>query len=375
MELVNGGYLALNANTSAIQTAAPPKPSVRLLLDARKIHDGGIGTYLRNLLIGLRQRSDLSVTVLVRKSEARDPMVRDLPQVITQSGLYSPHELFCLGREIPWSTFTLFHTPHFVLPFFVPVPSVVTIHDLNHMYHPERPFYPLFAAPYLISALARARHLIAVSDQTRRDIERFCRGSQRIMKKVTVISNAVSSPPDDASPKELEDPYLLAVISNDKPHKGVQDLIAAFGEIAPEFPRLSLVIVGKGTPQAEQLPQSLVGRLRLEGCLDEGALWRRYRGARAVVVSSVQEGFCLPIIEAHAVGVPVVARPVAAVRALATESDRIAEDMSREAFTGALREMLLRPMPHKDELMRHARNYSVPKVTEQTVACYREALL
>lgn len=356
------------------EKSAPAVPQMRLLLDARKLHDGGIGTYLRNLLMGFRQRRGVSVSVLVRESEAADPLVQNLPHIITSSGLYSLHELFALGREIPWADFTLFHTPHFVLPFFVPVPSVVTIHDLNHLYHPERTYYPFFAAPYLISALTRARHIIAVSEQTRLDIRRFCRGSRRVMQKVSVVPNAVAIPPADAEPLASEGSYLLAVVSTDKPHKGVRDLLAAFGEVSAEFPQLQLVIVGKGAPRAEQLPRSLAERVTLVGCIDAEELWRQYRGARAVVVSSVQEGFCLPMIEAHAVGVPVVARPVPAVQALATEGDCIAADMSRGAFTAALREMILRPIPDREMLVGHAQRYAIPEVTAQTIACYREAL-
>jgi glycosyltransferase involved in cell wall biosynthesis len=365
--------------------------TIKLLLDARKISDGGIGTYVRNLITGLSKRPDIDLTVLVREGEARDEQLREIPQVLTTSGLYSLHEMFRLGVEIPWQSFSLFHTPHFVLPLRIPVPSVVTIHDLNHLYHPERSYYPVIAFPYFVSALARARGIIAVSRQTAREIEQFSWRSRSVAEKVSVIPNGVSAPSESDFGPSSDDgenrksamrdsaPYLLSVISTNKPHKGVSDLIAAFAQIAPQHPSLTLVIVGAGTPSDSLIPGHLASRVRLEGLVERRALWRWYREAEAVVVASLQEGFCLPVIEAHAVGVPVVARPVPTLTEVLTADDAVAADMSAQALGEAIDEMMRRKNGKvwdvkQVRLIEHASQYSIAEVTNLTVNCYKQAL-
>ena len=357
---------------------------MRLLLDARKLHDGGIGTYLRNLIVGLRNHPEISLTVLVRSTEVGDPLVSSFPQIETTAGLYSFRELLALGREISWGSFSLFHTPHFVLPLAVPIPSVVTIHDLNHLFHPERFYYPFVAAPYIFSAVSRARQIIAVSEQTRVEIASFCGWWPGVNKKVSVIPNSVplsgnfgglSKISAAREEKNLSDaPYLLAVISTDKPHKGVADLLAAFEQVAANFPSFELVIVGVGTPRPERVPRAICPRVRLLGRVESDELARLYRSARAVVVASLHEGFCLPIIEAHAVGVPVIARPIPTISTLMTEQDCLAVDMSVDALTSAMTKQLNRPPAEQKPLVHHAAQFSIPKITAQTVDCYWRAL-
>lgn len=357
---------------------------MKLLLDARKIVDGGIGTYLRNLISGLQNHPEIKLSVLVRPTEAAHPLIASLPQVKTAAGLYSFSELFTLSREVPWSSFNLFHTPHFVLPLGIPIPSVITIHDLNHIFNPEKFFYPLIAAPYVISSLSRARQIIAVSEQTRAEIDTFCRWWRGAPHKVSVIPNSVALSGNSGRPRESrvpleernpdESPYLLAVISTDKPHKGTSDLLVAFEQIARCHPGLDLVVVGAGTPSPEKIPPSITPRVRLRGRVAAEELDRLYRSARAIVVASVREGFCLPILESHAVGVPVIARPVPAIQSLMVEDDTLAVDMSTEALKDAIGEHLARPAANRRRLVKHAAQFSIPKITAQTVDCYWRAL-
>jgi glycosyltransferase involved in cell wall biosynthesis len=357
---------------------------MKLLLDARKLHDGGIGTYLRNLIIGLGNHPEISLTVLVRSTEAGDPLVSSFPQIETTAGLYSLRELLSLSREISWDSFSLFHTPHFVLPLAIPIPSVVTIHDLNHLFHPERFYYPFIAAPYIFSAVSRARQIIAVSEQTRAEIVSFSGWWPGVTNKLSVIPNSVPLSGNFGGLAKLsttieeenstQTPYLLAVISTDKPHKGVPDLLAAFEKVASNFSPLELMIVGAGTPRPEKVPSSIGSRVQLIGRVDSAEMDRLYRGARAVVVASLQEGFCLPVIEAHAAGVSVIARPVSTISRLMTEEDSLAADMSVDALIGAMTAQLNRPPADRKRLVQHAAQFSIPKITAQTVDCYWRAL-
>ena len=113
---------------------------MRIGIDARKLHDFGIGTYIRNLLRQLaRLDRDTEFVILApagRLRRARSTR-RELPR-----GARNRRELFGV-RAAPDSAglrregITLFHAPHYVLPPLVPCRSVVTIHDCIHLMFPQ----------------------------------------------------------------------------------------------------------------------------------------------------------------------------------------------------------------------------------------------
>jgi glycosyltransferase involved in cell wall biosynthesis len=220
-----------------------------------------------------------------------------------------------------------------------------------------------------------------VSESTFREIERFSGKNRGVMERISIIPNAVSlpkiSPPSDRVKERRVDfgsPYLFSIISTDKPHKGIGDLLHVFEYVAQQLPDVRLIIVGRGTPSRDRVPDSLRERVELLGEIESDFLWRLYRCATFVVIPSIKEGFCLPLIEAHAVGVPVVARPIPAILEIATSDDFIADDMSRESFLSAILSALSSKNEGSQRLMDHASNFSVSRITEQTISVYKEAV-
>jgi phage tail protein X len=57
-----------------------------------------------------------------------------------------------------------------------------------------------------------------------------------------------------------------------------------------------------------------------------------------------------------------------------TEQDCLAVDMSVDALTSAMTEQLNRPLADQKRLVHHAAQFSIPKITAQTVDCYWRAL-
>jgi glycosyltransferase involved in cell wall biosynthesis len=309
-----------------VQNPAAP----RVVIDARKITDGGIGTYIHNLLIGLLECTDVQVRALCssQKREAL-PTQYQASAIIENAKPYSLDELFGLGPRLRREQFDLFHSPHFTLPFGLHCPSVVTIHDLIHLRCPEHFWYPLIARPLIRSALTRAHAVIAVSDTTRQDVEAFMRGMPGFESKISVIPNALN--PDIEQQmreyrRESEEPYLLGVFSNSKPHKGLTELLKAFtafkeqkGRMAEGSyaDRLKLVLVGAGSEEAQAVHADIV----CCGVVSREELCALYCDAESLVVASRIEGFCLPVLEAKACGTPVLTTPAPAVLELIGPQD------------------------------------------------------
>jgi glycosyltransferase involved in cell wall biosynthesis len=138
---------------------------------------------------------------------------------------------------------------------------------------------------------------------------------------------------------ELDRPVRSAVaprilfVGRLSPHKRQDEVIRAFGLYrrvhAPEA-RLTLV----GDPISEGYVRRLraladdhaPGAVDIESGLAPEELAQRYRGADAFLCLSEHEGFCIPLVEAFAFGVPVVARPAGAIPEVAGNAALLVPD-------------------------------------------------
>lgn len=363
----------------------------RVLIDGRKLGDGGIGVYISNLVEGLIALNDVSVTVLShRERESILSCRNSVEWIFDDAKSYSLDEYLFMPRRVDFSRHDVFHAPHFNLPFRIPIPTVVTIHDLIHIKYPERFFYPWIAKPLISSAAARASAVIAVSRDTR---DQVIAETRVAASKVRYIPNAVPSflsvpelltnEPERAAPRET---YFLAVISNTKPHKGVEDLVKAYWSFAERCQRTrrsepppTLKLVGFGAERIARegfYKETLSGVMGVEivGAVEARALRNLYQGATALVVPSIAEGFCLPALEAQSLGTPVVCRPVPAIEELLTEHDIVAEDFSVRALERALHEVAGRERGSRLSVAAHLARFSLEVVATQTRAVYQDLL-
>ena len=92
---------------------------MRIGIDARKLHDFGIGTYIRNLLRQLARIDHDTEYVICRRPEDRDvlgSLGANFRTVAETAGKYSVAEQIKIPLAIRREGVTLFHAPHYVLP-------------------------------------------------------------------------------------------------------------------------------------------------------------------------------------------------------------------------------------------------------------------
>lgn len=387
-----------------------PSRRIRVLIDARKIGDGGIGVYIENLIRGLGQFESCSISAIVNPEKTSQNILHDSVKLIEdRAPLYSFDELWRMPQRINFSKYDVFHTPHYLLPFRIPIPTIITVHDLIHLQCPERAFYPFIAKPLIHSSLRRASRIFTVSRSSCEAIKRL---APDVSSKIRVIPNAID--PElvkEARPREficnrfgLRPNYLLAVFSNAKPHKGLSDLITAFSNAKEALQGLRLfdggerahwsrgvcdlrlVLVGIGTEDLVGRPGilSAIGNnksIHVLGRVTKEELRSLYSNALALVVPSIQEGFCLPALEAKAVGTPVIARPVAAIRELLDGEDVVCEDMSVQALRCGIIDYLkeyvrcqVTNISRRGVSRSFLANFSRSAVTERVWQAYQELL-
>jgi glycosyltransferase involved in cell wall biosynthesis len=306
---------------------------------------------------------------------------------------YSFDELILLPRRVDWNVFDLYHAPHFTLPFGIPIPTVVTIHDLIHIEHPESFYYPFVARHLIKSAVRRASAVLAVSNATKHAVEALTGVTSNY---ISVVPNAMPAflHGDDvalgmtAQVREAvtKSPYFVAVLSNLKPHKGAADLLVAYQQARREFlsttpDRLfpNLLLAGYGARDIlhdnnlHSLAQEIEG-VSVLGAVSAGDLKQLYSTAQALVVPSLAEGFCLPALEAQSVGTRVVCRPVPALQELVTSHDLLAADLSRHSLAEVLKQAASHPATSKAIDQERLNRFSLARVSEQLCRVYSDVV-
>jgi glycosyltransferase involved in cell wall biosynthesis len=276
--------------------------------------------------------------------------------------------------------------PHFNAPIFCCSKLIVTIHDL--IYLKEKRFSgSVFAGLYvraLIAGIQRhARAVIAVSDFTRRDLEETFPALEGM---VTVIYEAASRifAPNTAQVNikkfGLGGDYVLFVGSL-KAHKNLPVLLDAFESLRAEGnTSVKLAIVGrkdvKETALLERLERSTAYVCYLGEQADED-LAAIYRGAHALVIPSLWEGFGLTALEAMACGTPVISSNRASLPEVVGDAGLLFDPSQTEALKEHLGNVLksaeLRTTLSRKGLER-AKQFSWDIAARETLDAYKEAM-
>jgi glycosyltransferase involved in cell wall biosynthesis len=311
---------------------------VRIGIDARKLHDFGIGTYIRNLLRQLARLDRNTEYVLLCRS-ADETMLASLGEnfraVAEGAGNYSVAEQLQIPLALKRQGVTLFHAPHYVLPPLVRCRSVVTIHDCIHLMFPQylpNRFALRYARTSMKLASRRATRVMTVSESSKRDLLRFLEIDPN---KIAVIPNAYDDrfavEPREEDVVRVSERYQLAdefvlYAGNVKPHKNLERLIEAFDLVRKRgLDHLKLVLIGDEISKYAALRRAvhqhqLHKHVRFLGYLPEETLAVMYRLAGVFVFPSLYEGFGLPPLEAMASGTPVVTSNVSSLPEVAGDA-------------------------------------------------------
>ncbi|WP_375455231.1 glycosyltransferase family 4 protein [uncultured Methylobacterium sp.] len=237
---------------------------------------------------------------------------------------------------------------------------VVVVHDLYFKTIPHSTGPREARTSDLIVRLMLARNdaVVAVSDATRRDLEHHypaARGRVRVIPSASVLDPAIRA--DDAR-SEVAGRYVLAV-GNATHNKNFGLIAEAAARLSAERPDLAVVHVG------EDPGDTIAGTLRRLGSalrpirlsrIDDARLAALYRGALCLCVPSFAEGFCLPVLEAQALGCPVVCSDRSATPEVAGAGALTFDPSDPAALAACLRRLLDEPGLRADLAARGRRN-------------------
>ena len=370
--------------------------------DAKRIvrNGTGLGSYGRTLVNDLAQRQDL-VLRLYAPDKGRDDLRSQIVERPNVSFCY-PH--FSSSIHLPSSWWRmkgvvtdlqrdgvqLYHGLSGELPIGIrksAIRSVVTIHDLIFLRHPE--FYnwvdtKIYAWKFR-QTLKEADHIIAISECTKRDILYYGDIDEQ---KISIVYQSFAprfsvevseeQRTQVRSAYQLPQRYILNVGSIEA-RKNILQAVQALPLLPDD---VALVMVGRHTPYTDQVLQyvrehHLEERVRvLHGVPDEH-LPMLYALAESFVYPSVYEGFGIPIIEAISCGLPVVACSGSCLEEAGGPDSLYVQPGNVEAMAAAIRLTLVGAEGRElriENSKKFIRRFSGCNVADQVVNVYQSLL-
>ncbi len=315
---------------------------------------------------------------VVRRSRMRtgNPMAR-----ILWEQLAAP---VALRAESP----DLVHGTAFALPLLWPGPSVVTIYDLSFLRHPGRlgKGRQRYLRWITAASARRARRVIAISQSGRTEIANLL-GIPSSRIAVALPGVASHFRPHDPAQKasfrircNLPERFVLYV-GTLEPRKNLEVLVRAWAML-PQRRQIGLVLAGAAGWQTGALLKLIEdlgvrSEVILPGYIASSDLPMWYNAAEIFAYPSVYEGFGLPLLEAMACGVPVLAANTTSLPEAVGEDGILLPPADHEAWSRALAG-LLEDTERQRELaargIQRARGFSWENTARSIAAAYRHVL-
>lgn len=278
-------------------------------------------------------------------------------------------------------SFDLVHHGGGTLPYVGRPPTVLTIHDLQYLRYPQ--YFGAVRRRYLKTTMPRsARSATAIAVPSRYVATTVLEAFDVAADRVHVVPHGV---PDVASPSNavidetcrrygVPRPYVVyPAITH--PHKGHRVLV----DLLDHDPAVALVLTGSAGVAEADVRAAIVSSGHAERIVRAGWVPARDRdalvaGADALVFPSEYEGFGAPLVEAMALGTPVVASAASAVVEVVGDAAIIVDSPTGEAWAAALDTARRR----RDELIARGserrRAYTSARSGEALANVYRHAV-
>ncbi len=364
---------------------------MRIGVDARKWRDGGIGTYIRNLLAVFLDRPQPHRFIVFLLREDIGSLARPgspAEEVRVRAGKYSISEHWLLARAARRAGVDLYHSPHYTLPLPIHCPAVVTVHDLIHVRFSR--FFPAGAGIYTRTiagaAVRKARIVLVDSAHVRQDVMEILGVPEARIRVIPLgVSNQFAPRPADETDRflrgrSLPSAYFLYVGARKK-HKNLVLLIDALARM-PQSERLPLVLSGPAWSLGHHLAQRAV-RAGVSTCIhftgplhSDEDLALLYSGAALYLQPSLDEGFGLPPLEAMACGTPVLSSSAGALPETLGDAAVLLPPSEPEVWAEAMQGLLTDSLRRGNLIRRgieRARGFTWERTAESTMRAYLEA--
>ena len=219
---------------------------------------------------------------------------------------------------------------HYLALALPPNNTILTVHDLGFLRHPNPIYRKILYWFWLKIPVRRVRVVTTISEATRQDILAWLPDCPP--DKIKVIPNPVL-PFFRPIPALFDDRRPTILLVGTKPNKNLPRQLAALENIP-----CRVKIIGERKPEAEALfRQFQLAHTWLEHLTQEELL-QAYASSDLLLFASTLEGFGMPILEAQAVGRPVITSNGSSMPEVAGEGAYLVDPYD----VGSIRDAVLR---------------------------------
>ncbi len=355
---------------------------MRIALNYRVIKYSGIGAYTKYLAEGymrLGQEVFLYDDILDSSDNGLRKYINTIKRVIK--------DITMLSKWLKNHSIDLYHVPKNTgVPFFSPVPVVVTIHDVIPHVFPKQYFKNDFERLYyelsIKHSITKSKKIITVSEFSKKEI---INAYGVDASKIAVVLNAYNSAfklIEDSSFLEavrkkynLKEKYILA-LGGSEYRKNIQRLIRVY--IAHFSQTYQLVVIG-GKWRDVDLSRQFASEKNIYFLTNvpEEDLVAIYNMATVFVFPSFYEGFGIPVLEGMACGVPVVTSNVSSIPEVGGDAAVYFNPYDEDDMAAKIHNVLEDEFLQKKMVARgleKIKEYSWDKCAKETLQVYEEVL-
>ena len=367
---------------------------------------GGFKTYTENLITALAKVDEENEYILYIDRPSQ-PQTKLPTQSNFNSHIVSGpttllgmpwREQVRLARQIATDKLDLFHAPCLTAPLYLSCPSILTIHDMIWMF-PER-----FRQGQSLSlqrkmmewynrlipkrAARQAAVIFTVSQAAKESIIQHLNVPENRVLVTYEVPSSIYQPLNDQlqiesvrQARQLPAEFILAIGSAD-PRKNISTLIQAFAKLPHSLlEKFSLVIVWTHafltTELAAQVEQlGLTEQVYFLKQVSNEELVLLYNAATLFAFPSLYEGFGLPLLEAMACGVPVVAADNSSIPEIAGDAALFFQAEDTEGMCRIIEKVLTDEVVQLDLIQKgyeRAATFSWEKCARQTMMGYKHS--
>jgi len=282
----------------------------------------------------------------------------------------------------------IFHSPYEFLPKTRKARTVVTVHDVSFLKHPDY-FDPSFVELFtrrIRHIVKKADKIIADSHNTKKELAEFTGVSPDRVVVIHLGMDEQFRPIKDreklnevAQRYKISGPYILFIGAADK-DKNLTRLTQAFAQLIPTHDQLQLVFAGSMNWGFRQLKEQFASlsqenKIVFTGFIDDSDLPALYCGATTLAIPSIHEGFGLPALEAMACGTPVLCSNTSSFPEVVGDAALQVDPYNLDEIAASLRNLVednqLRLSCIEKGLAR-AEKFSWDNTARQTIEVYKE---
>lgn len=338
----------------------------RIAVDARMIEHSGIGVVLKGLLRVWARHPERIRPVLMGDPEllrAALPESADMKVVAWNAPVYSASASL-LPPPLPRGV-GAWYAPHYATCLRVSLPLVCHVQDVLHITHPTRAGTNVYSRVYLSLLRQKASFVLTTSRHVKVQLQTLHGFRAERVLRTGVGPGLAGGGKEETTPLPamLQGMDYLLAVGIMKGHKNWEFMLERLSGLGSRVPALACAGLGKRADLIHEKARKLglESRIHVLPHLADAELAAVYRGARGLVFPSLAEGFGLPVLEAMALGCPVLIADRSPMREIAGEAGFRFDPDYPASFDSALLDMLEDGRLRKeciDEGLRRAADFS-----------------